>query len=501
MILSLGLQMQAQAQMVFNRRYDPFAGGEAQSATAVEALGNGGYLVFASSAWADTTLNWSYSSVVTVLRLDEQGELLAVAHSNPPYSATYSGWANASFPRSDGTFALGGSTYEPEGTQRPALYFFDAEGMPTGFIEYGTAGEEWIGRQGKQTPDGGYVICGETSATASVDAFVLKIAPDGQQEWVRTYGGAGNDYSIAVDQFPNGGWFAGGQYGTAFGYQDMWVQALNDTGGVAWSKAWGSPYRDTNAHLTTAADGNALVASGWGMSSSNTQFRLYLAKLDATDGELIWSSTFGGTMANTTFLVVQEVEPDGDLIVVGQATPQGTTSGVLLRTTSEGDSLWMRYYQYYDQVIGNCQGQLRDVQPTPDGGFFAVGAAFPGGPYSQDVWVIKTDSMGCLEPGCHLIMGMESQITNLRDALSVASNPVASGGMVHVSVKLPESFTPQGPLRLTVMSSDGRIVQERTMPSGVSAFSFQLSDFPAGLYHLHLHDATRWISGAKLVVE
>ena len=64
----------------------------------------------------------------------------------------------------------------------------------------------------------------------------------------------------------------------------------------------------------------------------------------------------------------------------------------------------MRYYQYSDSLISGGAGQLRDVLPTPDGGFIAVGAAYGvshnGQSYGQDAWVIKVDSMGCLEPGC-----------------------------------------------------------------------------------------------------
>ena len=168
----------------------------------------------------------------------------------------------------------------------------------------------------------------------------------------------------------------------------------------------------------------------------------------------------------------------------------------------------MRNYLYQDSTVSNGRGILRDVQPTPDGGFIAVGMAFSGGGYSQDVWVIKTDSMGCLEPGCHLITGMETQITNLRDALTVAPNPVAQGGSVQVRLQLPEGFAVQGALRLTLVSSDGRVVHEKVIAvTGHSArsegvpLSLDRTRMPAGLYHLHVSDDTRWISGAKLVVE
>lgn len=122
------------------------------------------------------------------------------------------------------------------------------------------------------------------------------------------------------------------------------------------------------------------------------------------------------------------------------------------------------------------------------------------GVYNQDVWVVKTDGHGCIEPGCHLITGMESQVTNLRWALTVAPNPVASGGNVQVQLSLPPDFETQGALRLIVVSSDWRVVHEERLTPHTSALTLHTS-FAPGLYHLHLSDATRWLSGAKLVVD
>ncbi len=204
---------------------------------------------------------------------------------------------------------------------------------------------------------------------------------------------------------------------------------------------------------------------------------------------------------------MQEISPGGDLIAGGSTLTNEPVLGImyrgsLLRTTSTGDSLWMRYYDYYDANVSNGRGYFRDVQPTSDGGFIAVGQALQvPGVYTSDVWVVKTDSFGCLVPGCQLITGMETQITNLRDALTVAPNPVASGGAVQVSIALPESFKQRGALKLTVVSSDGRIVKEATLPEAVCSLNFHLSDFASGLYHVHLSDDARSVSGAKLVVE
>ncbi|MCB9183901.1 MAG: PQQ-like beta-propeller repeat protein [Flavobacteriales bacterium] len=466
----------------------------------------GEIVVVGISDWSDSLY---YSSVVSSLRLSPQGEFISSEHFWDPPKATYPGWSNSTNKRSDGGFVVGGSNFNIDSLdnwlQRPVLYFLNAAGGFEQFIELGPENQEWIGRQAKQTPDGGYVICGETSSVGNaLQAFVIKTDAQGNEEWTRTYGGANNDYAMAIDTRPGGGYFLGGEYWAPPSNSQLWVQALNDTGGVVWDKKWGSSFDEPNAHLTTAADGHVLVASAWAYGD-NYLTKRYLAKLDAADGTIIWQRQYGSAGYNyPVFYVVQEIVSGGDLIAVGPAGGFPNYYGVLLRTTSSGDSLWMRQYQYHDSIVSNASGLFRDVVPTPDGGFIAVGTALQAGPYTQDVWVIKTDSMGCLEPGCHLIMGMESQITNLRDALSVAPNPVASGGMVHVSVKLPESLTPQGPLRLTVTDATGRMVHELQLPSPAGQLTtdnWLNLQLPAGLYHLHLHDATRWISGAKLMVE
>jgi hypothetical protein len=108
--------------------------------------------------------------------------------------------------------------------------------------------------------------------------------------------------------------------------------------------------------------------------------------------------------------------------------------------------------------------------------------------------------MGCLEPGCHLITGMETQITNLRGALTVAPNPVRSGSNVRVSIALPERFTAQGALRITVTDAAGRVVHEQHLTPHSPTLTLHTSLTP-GLYHVHLNDNTRWFAGCKLVVE
>lgn len=499
------ISAQAAAQ-TFNLRSDPFAQRRQEGAWAVEPTVDGRYLVVASSPYADSLY---YSSVVTTILVDQSGEVLNVDRVIDTQHATYPGWSNSTTRRADDGFVVGGGNFTTDTAdnwiQRPVLYMIASDGTVEGYHELGPEGQEWIGRQAKQTPDGGFVICGEAALSGvQNDAFLIKTDGEGNEEWTRTFGGPFSDYTVAVDNNPTGGYFLGGQYRTTSQNQDLWVQSLNDTGGVIWDRKWGTEYDEPNAHLTTAADGNILVASGW-PHGSNFLSRRYLAKLDADDGSFIWERQYGGVELSPALLVVQEVSPSGDLIAAGaQTLPGNQYYGVLLRTTSNGDSLWMRSYQYHDSLTSNGRGLFRDVAPTPDGGFIACGTALSVSHadtllYTQDVWVVKTDSMGCLEPGCHLVTGVETQITNLKDVLRVWPNPVGQGGAAQVSVELPANFVVQGRLRLSVVSNDGRLVQESAIPRSQGPHTLP-GNLASGSYHIHLSDASRWISGAELVV-
>jgi len=103
---------------------------------------------------------------------------------------------------------------------------------------------------------------------------------------------------------------------------------------------------------------------------------------------------------------------------------------------------------------------------------------------------------------------METQITNLGGALKLWPNPVARGTPVQVELQLPEGFVVQGQLRLTVTDAAGRLVHEEVLGQGghrerseANLTGLVRAHWPSGLYHLHLHDNTRWLAGKSFVVE
>jgi hypothetical protein len=88
-------------------------------------------------------------------------------------------------------------------------------------------------------------------------------------------------------------------------------------------------------------------------------------------------------------------------------------------------------------------------------------------------------------------LGVEEYLLDLNAHLRVWPNPVAHGQALQLSFTPPPEFAPNGPLRAVRLDATGRTLQQETVPSGVSAFRFQLSpfSFPTLPVPLHLTNA------------
>ncbi|MBK9275391.1 MAG: T9SS type A sorting domain-containing protein [Flavobacteriales bacterium] len=503
---SLGSSAAAQT---LNRRYDPIVPGNAQFAWAIEQNASGQFIAVCNSPWIDSLF---YSSKLMTVVIDDNGNEFASYRLDTPLKAGYPGWSNSSIVLPDGRISVVGTTVDPTDTMRTALYWFSSSGEPLSYIEILPSAMEWITYQHKNTPDGGFILTGVTSATGFQDIFLLKTDSLGNVQWWQTYGHPTRlDYATSVDILADGGYCIGGEYPLTLNNVVQWVVRTDSVGNLIWQQPRGLPVETSfNAAVLTTSDGNITYAAGKYSGGNDQQHWPNLVKLD-TSGNELWDKTYGTAFFGTGFFALAEVPGSHDLIACGQRYYQTMggiphSKGLLLRTNSQGDSLWMREYFYYDSLMADGEGTLRDVQPTPDGGFVAVGAAYgsvsgnnpPG--LSQDVWVLKVDSLGCVEPGCDLVTGITAQVTNLKDALRVWPNPVAGGGSVTVGIALPEGLR-KGALRLSLISADGRLVMEEPLPASASSSSFPISALPAGLYFLHLSTPDTWLSGTKLVVE
>ncbi len=212
-------------------------------------------------------------------------------------------------------------------------------------------------------------------------------------------------------------------------------------------------------------------------------------------GGVVWSTVFTDVGARNVLYTVPVVTSDG-FVAAGDQFIGGITRGMLLKCDLNGALLWRRAYQTNTQV----DHYIYDLERTLDGGYIMAGTAFDSLLVSQDAWLVKVDSFGCLVPGCQLFDGLQEQYTDLGGALTLYPNPVGAGQPLQVGIALPAGFTTTGALSLGLVSSEGRLVHEQLVPCNATRAELATTGLAPGLYFVHLRDGARWLCGGKVVV-
>jgi hypothetical protein len=174
------------------------------------------------------------------------------------------------------------------------------------------------------------------------------------------------------------------------------------------------------------------------------------------------------------------IDSMNNIVVVGTTRePWPAWAGYLFKFANDGDSLWYRQYQkIYSLYADNV---LNGVTTTPDNGYAAVGYIFPFPPDTgnQDVWVIKVDSMGCIDQGDCWVGNREIMALQGKGSLKIYPNP--SSGRINIEV--PEDGRGEDCV-LTIWDLYGRKADEVYVPSGQTETVLDISSYPPGLYSI-----------------
>ena len=131
-----------------------------------------------------------------------------------------------------------------------------------------------------------------------------------------------------------------------------------------------------------------------------------------------------------------------------------------------------------------------DFIETQDHHLLISGAADDGSCCGgQNAWLVKLDSMGCLEPGCWEV-GIEDAKEN-ELGVKVFPNPAGEW----VNFKLPGN---SGEITLEVFSISGQRVLHTALFAPLEAV--QVSHLPAGLYLLKLTNKNGTSSAQRIII-
>jgi hypothetical protein len=244
----------------------------------------------------------------------------------------------------------------------------------------------------QQTNDGGYIIAGKTKSfgAGNYDVWLIKTDSTGNIVLNRTFGGTGYDEGYCVQQTTDDGFIITG-YTLSFGNgHDVWLIKTDSTGNEMWNRTFGKDGGYGYSVQQTYDGGYIITGKTWSIGAKD--WDVCLIKTDSAGNEM-WNRTFGGTEYEEGYCVQQTT--DGGYIITGETESFGGGDYYdvwLIKTDSAGNKEWDRLFGGTEWDTGFC------VQQTSDGGYIITGETFSFGGGADDVWLIKTNEDGDVDP-------------------------------------------------------------------------------------------------------
>ncbi len=394
--------------------------GEPELGNSVTALPNGDILFFGASERRGPGF---YNDVTRIVRMSSAGTVLAdgiVAENANPIDV----YAAAVRPRTDGTFMCfgtfqgnnfvdwavrttnDGAVFSSQ-TPRMGIYVFDGIVMPNNSYiyvggrnwgpltnvsatyadanlavqwdrQYGGSGSEY-GADVALTPDGGFVVAGQTNSFGNGNqAFLLKLAANGDSLWMRMYGGAGSEAFGGVAVTPEGYILASGSTTTnSSGGYDGWVVMTESDGDTLWTKKIGGAADDYFADCVLTPSGSAVLTGTTRSYGAGGSDGWVLALSSVLPRSLALTSPLGGEtwqIADTVNITwTSENVFDNINIEIDRNFPSGNWEMIGFNQPNTGSYSWRVSYP----ASPNCYLRIRTNGVSPIGDTTATAITIP----------------------------------------------------------------------------------------------------------------------------
>jgi len=305
------------------------------------------------------------------------------------------------FENEDGSFHFMGNTRNIEGwkiwlTVTDSLGHLNRENQ-----RYLVGNGEAKGMNWQRTSDGGYILIGSTAFENSnnFDVYLLKLDRFFNMMWDTSFGGPNEDYGLDIIETSDGGYFiCGSKSSFGAGGYDLWLLKTDSLGDTLWSKVYGGAANETwlppdldykifTASAVQAQDDGYYVityTNSYGHGGSD----VWLLRTDS-NGDTLWTETYGDGGDEYSLNLEIRPTPDGGFVFNGgrQDPEVGRGLGAYLqKINSEGDSLWCTYYGGYEDEVGT------GFELTDDGKAIYCGYVRQSG--TRNVFISKIDSSG-----------------------------------------------------------------------------------------------------------
>lgn len=274
---------------------------------------------------------------------------------------------------------------------------------------------------------------------------------------------------------------------------DTWLIKSDSIGNVVWHRTYNhlSPNEgDGGLRVLVLADGNFIIIGGSNNSSTGNSDG-FMLKVDPNGNE-IWTKKYVATSGSQGLYAGAELN-DGSIVSCGQTTNTSDESqaGWLIKTNANGDTLWTRTYSPSPLI-----DRLLNMLVMPNGDIIMVGSGRDTGQINQDGWILRVDSMGCVEENCFSV-GIE-EIEKEDRFFRAGPNPFSQS--TTIAYDLGKDCESGCELRLYDLQ--GRVILSQTLftDEGKGSITVDMSNYRSGIYYCSLYGDKQLLQTEKLIL-
>lgn len=324
------------------------------------------------------------------------------------------------------------------------------------------------------TSDNKFILVGfKGGISAPNDVLLMKTDDNGNLIWQKTYGGTENNLGKSV--FEKDLQYVIGGVKIFNGVNaNPWIIVTDSSGNIVKEKEFIEPFYSCSMFLYPTLDGNYLMATCVDtIVEPGDYYRpACILKLD-TGFNVIWKSVFNDDLDNGLYIAKELA--DSSIMFTGfqLGGSPNAPEGWIGKLDKSGNKLWEHQYRHNNSLAN----YFSDFEQTSDGGFIITGMTF--GDVGQDMWLVKLDSLGCLEP-CFTNSGT---IETGDEVVSLQCFPNPARLQTAVLYNIPVTAS-----EASIMINDlsGKMLSNFTLDRFANHADLNLSSWASGIYFCSL---------------
>jgi hypothetical protein len=260
---------------------------------------------------------------------------------------------------------------------------------------YGGSNSDWA-IDAIEDSAGNFIITGNSRSNDGIfpglnrgenDIFLVKIAPNGDLIWARTYGGSDEDYGYAVTEGPAGGYIiTGATRSTDLTFSnrtnssiDIFIMLTDLNGQPAWVQTFGGTENDAGLDVAVSQNNGIVVTGSFnsangdfsGAQPGGTSFFIIETQLN---GNLIGITTYGGGGSDFGNQIIRTA--DGGYAIAGRSDSnnghfadlnRGGYDAFVMKLNQNRNILWVNTFG------GSGDDEAHSLLQTPGGEYLIAG--------------------------------------------------------------------------------------------------------------------------------